>query len=131
MFLISALDRSSDVLSWVGAKFSISLAIPFSKHHFFQTDNQKAVLLTVFSLLELFFSCGGERNPTQNTGHCFARNFSNYQIFKFFLWHPRLAFDWLSVSFFDYSPIRMSGLLLLLHWINPLLHWISWKLHLS
>ena len=35
----------------------ISLAIPFSKHHFFQTDNQKAVLFTVFSLLELFFSC--------------------------------------------------------------------------
>ena len=33
----------------------ISLAIPFSKHHFFQTDNQKAVLFTVFSLLELFF----------------------------------------------------------------------------
>ena len=34
----------------------ISLAIPFSKHHFFQTDNQEAVLFTVFSLLELFFS---------------------------------------------------------------------------
>ena len=42
------------------------------------------MLLTVFSLLELFFSCGGERNPIQNTGHCFAGNFSNYQIFKFF-----------------------------------------------
>ena len=27
--------------------------------------------------------------------------------------HSRLAFDWLSVSFFDYWPIRMSGLLLL------------------
>ena len=27
--------------------------------------------------------------------------------------HPRLAFDWLSVSFFDYWPIRMSGLLFL------------------
>ena len=27
--------------------------------------------------------------------------------------HPRLAFDWLSASFFDYWPIRMSGLLLL------------------
>ena len=43
-----------------------SSAIPssFSKHHFFQTDNQKAVLFTVFSLFELFFSCGGERKPT-------------------------------------------------------------------
>lgn len=27
--------------------------------------------------------------------------------------HPRFAFHWLSVSFFDYWPIRMSGLLLL------------------
>ena len=27
--------------------------------------------------------------------------------------HPRLAFVWLCVSFFDYWPIRMSGLLLL------------------
>ena len=35
---------------------------------------------------------------------------SNFQIL---LRHPRLAFDWLSVSFFDYWPIRMSGLLLL------------------
>ena len=43
---------------------SISLAIPFSKRHFFQTDNQKAVLFTVVSLFELFFSCGGERKPT-------------------------------------------------------------------
>ena len=36
--------------------FSISLAIPSSNHHFFQADNQKAVLFTVFTLLELFFS---------------------------------------------------------------------------
>ena len=28
-----------------------------SKHHFFQIDDQKAVLFTVFSLLELFSSC--------------------------------------------------------------------------
>ena len=35
----------------------ISLAIAFSKHHFFQTDNQKAVLFTVFSWLELFCCC--------------------------------------------------------------------------
>ena len=61
--------------------------------------------------------------------------FSNFQIL---LWHPRLTFDWLSVSFFDYWPIRMSHLLLSLHWINPLPHWINslphwitWKLHLS
>ena len=40
----------------------ISLAIPFSKHHFFQTDNQKAVLFVVFSLLTLFFSSGERKS---------------------------------------------------------------------
>ena len=34
----------------------ISLAIPFSIQHIFQTDNRKALLFTVFLLLELFFS---------------------------------------------------------------------------
>ena len=34
----------------------------FDFFEFFQTDNQKAVLFTVFSLFERFFSC--ERNPS-------------------------------------------------------------------
>ena len=46
---------------------------------------------------------------------------------QIFLRHPRLAFDWLSVNFFDYWPIRMSDLLLSFHWINPLRHWITWN----
>ena len=55
--------KQSVKLDWL--VILISLAIPFSKHHFFQTDNQKAVLL----LLELFFSCVyccccGKRKPT-------------------------------------------------------------------
>ena len=36
-------------------------------------------------------------------------NFQRVQILR----HPRLALDWLSVSFFDYLPIKMSVLLLL------------------
>lgn len=36
-------------------------------------------------------------------------NFQRIQMLR----HPRFAFHWLSVSFFDYWPIRMSGLLLL------------------
>ena len=49
-FGIGSLEQS---VSWVGS---------LSKHHFFQTDNQKAVLFTlVFSLFELYFSRGGER----------------------------------------------------------------------
>ena len=74
-FGVGSLQQSVNLLT---RNFSISLAILFSKHHFSQTDNQKAVLFTVFSLLELFFSCGGERKPTENAGHCFARKFSNF-----------------------------------------------------
>ena len=51
-------------LYWVCSNFSISLTILFSKNYFLQTDNQKAVIFTVFSLFELFFRCGGERKPT-------------------------------------------------------------------
>ena len=61
--------------------FISALTIPLSKHHFFQIDNQKAMLFTVFSLLELFLRllyccCGVERRPTSNASHCFARKFS-------------------------------------------------------
>ena len=47
----------------------ISLAIPFSKHHFLQTDNQKAVLFTIFFVVRaafqlLYCCCGGERKLT-------------------------------------------------------------------
>ena len=92
----------------------MSLAIPFYKHHFFQTDNQKAVLFTVFSLLELFFSCYivvavAKENLLDTRAIVSLANFQRIQMLR----HPRLAFDWLSVSFFDYWPIRMSGLLLL------------------
>ena len=126
-FGIESLGQSVKLNRFV---ISISLAIPFSEHPFFQTDNQKAVLFTVFSLLELFFSCCivvavAKENLLKTPA---IVSLANFQIL---LRHPRLAFDWLSVSSFDYWPIRMSGLLLSLHWINPLLHWITWKLHLS
>ena len=55
----------------------------FDFFDFFQTDNQKVVLFTVFSLFERFFSCV---------------SLANFQIL---LRHPKLAFDWLPVSFFD------------------------------
>ena len=92
MFLISVLDGSSKVLSWVGS--TISFAIPFSKHNFFRTDNQKAVLLTVFSLFEQFFSCGGCGDSIRSkiTTAVAKENLlktpaivslTNFQIFKF------------------------------------------------
>ena len=79
------------------------LAIPFSKHHFFQTDNQRVVLFTVFSLLELFFSCCrvvavAKENLLETPAIVSLANFQRIQMLR----HPRLAFDWLSVSFFDY-----------------------------
>ena len=89
------------------------MAIPFSKHHFFQTDNQKAVLFTVFLLLELFFSCCIvvvllKENLLKTLAIVLLTNFQHIQMLQ----HLRLTFDWLSVSFFDYWPIRMSGLFL-------------------
>ena len=99
------------MLSWVCSKFSISSAIPFSKHHFFQTDNQRVVLFTVFSLF--FSDCivvvVAKENLFETQAIVSLANFQHIQMLR----HPRLAFDWLSVSFFDYWPIRMSGLLFL------------------
>ena len=78
VFSISALDRSSKALSWVGSSFSISSAIPFSKHHFFQSGDQKAVLFTVFSLFKLFFSRGWQKKT-----YLKRRLLFRSQIFKF------------------------------------------------
>ena len=112
--------------------FISALAISFSKHHFFQIDNQKAVLFTVFLLLELFSSCCivvavVKEGLLQTPAIVSLANFQSSQMLS----RPRLAFDWLSMSFFDYWTIRMSDFLLSFHWINPLVRWIIWKLHLS
>ena len=109
------------MLSWVGSKFSISfLNFPFLSQFlslnttFSKSTTQKAVLFTVFSLLELFFSrcivvTVAKGNLLNTPAIVSLANFQRIQM----LWHPRLALDWLSGSFFDYWPIRMSGLLLL------------------
>ena len=68
---------------------------------------QKVVLCTVFSLLELFFSCCIIVEHLLKTPAIVS--LANFQRLR----HPKFAFDWLSVSFFDYWPIGMSGLLLL------------------
>ena len=72
------------------------------------------MLFTVFSLLEVFFSdcivvAVAKENLLETQAIVSLANFQHIQMLR----HPRLAFDWLSVSFFDYWPIRMSGLLLL------------------
>ena len=53
IFIVRRKNRSSKVLSSAVSYLSISSAIPFSRHRFFQTDNQKAVLFTLL----LFYSC--------------------------------------------------------------------------
>ena len=70
------------------------------------------MLFTLFSLLELFFSCCivvvvAKENLLETPAIVSLANFQRIQMLR----HPRLAFDKLSVSFFDYWPIRMSGLL--------------------
>ena len=70
---------------------------------YFFALNQPSVLFTVFSLLELFFSCCivvavAKENLLKTPAIVSLANFQRTQMLQ----HPRLAFDWLSVSFFDY-----------------------------
>ena len=86
------------------------LTIPFSEHHFFQTDNQRVMFFTVSSLLELFLRCCivmAKENLIEMPAIVLLANFQRIQMLR----QLRLALDWLSVSFFVYWPIRMSGLL--------------------
>ena len=104
-----------------------SLNATFSK-----PTTKKQSFLQWFRCLSCFSAAVAKENLLKTPA---IVSLANFQIL---LRHPRLAFDWLSMSFFDYWPIRMSDLLLSLHWINPILHWINsflhwitWKLHLS
>ena len=68
----------------------------------------------MFSLLRLFFSCCivtevAKENLLKTPAIVPLANFQRVQILR----HPRLALDWLCVSFFDNWPIKMSVLLLL------------------
>ena len=73
-----------------------------NSHYFFYTDNQKALLFTLFSLLELFFSCYvivavAKENLLNMPAIISLANSQRIQMWR----HPRFAFDWLSVSSFD------------------------------
>ena len=73
-----------------------------NSHYFFYTNNQKALLFTLFSLLELFFSCYvivavAKENLLNMPAIISLANSQRIQMWR----HPRFAFDWLSVSSFD------------------------------
>ena len=78
-----------------------SSAIPFSKLHFFKTDNQKVVLFTVFSLLELFFSSSivvavAEENLLKTPTIVSLANFQRIQMLR----HPSshlIGYLWLPI----------------------------------
>ena len=68
-----------------------------------QPKSRRAVLFTVFSLLELFFSRSivvavAKENLLKTPVIVSLANFQRSHMLR----HPKLAFDWLSVSFFDY-----------------------------
>ena len=91
----------------------ISLAIAFSKHLFFSNGQTKSSAFYSVFWLELFFCCCiavavAVGNLIKTPAIVSLANFQRSQMLR----NPRLAFEWLSVSFFDYRPIRMSGLLL-------------------
>ena len=76
----------------------ISLAIPFSKHH----NQTSSAFYSVFVVRAVFSCCivvavakGNLLNKPAIVSHA---NFHCSQMLR----HPRLAFGWLSVSFFDY-----------------------------
>ena len=126
-FGVESLERSVKLDRLV---ILISLAIPFSKHHFFQTDNQKAVLLQRFRCQSCFSAAVLLLRWRKKTYLKCRPSFCSqiFSVAKCCDIQGSHLIDYVRV---DYWPIRMSGLLLSLHWINPLLHWIIWKLHLS
>ena len=115
---------STVVCQYVDVNFNRNFQFP-RQFHFCQTDNQRVVLFTMFSLLELFFSCCrvvavAKENLLETPAIISFANFQRIQILRC----PRLAFDWLSVSFFllltnqNVWFVTSSSL----HWIDPPLH---------
>ena len=98
-FLISALDRSVRNLRfpWQFPSLNATFSKPTTK---------KQCFLRCFRCLSSFSAAVVKENLPETPA---IVSLANFQIL---LRHLRLAFDWLSVSFFDYWPIRMSDLLL-------------------
>ena len=76
-FGVGSLEQSVK-LGWL--VILISLAIPFSKRHFFQTKNQKAVLFQCFHCLSCFSAAVAKENLLKTQAIVLLANF---QIFKF------------------------------------------------
>ena len=94
--------------------FQFPRQFPSLNTTFFQTDNQKEVLLQCFVVRAVFpvavlLSRWRKKTYLKRRPLLRSHIFSVFQMLR----HPRLAFDCLSVIFFDYWPIRVSGLLLL------------------
>ena len=92
-----------------------SLNTTFSK-----PTTKKQRLLQCFHCLSCFSAAVAKENLLETPAIVSLANFQRIQMLR----HPRLAFDWLSASFFDYWPIRMSGLLLLCTELT--LFWTEW-----
>ena len=76
-FGVGSLEQSVK-LGWL--VILISLAIPFSKHQFFQTNNQKAVLFQCFHCLSCFSAAVAKENLLKTPA---IVSLVNFQIFKF------------------------------------------------
>ena len=101
------------------------MVIPSSNHHFFQADNQKAVLFTLFSLLELFSAAKLLFRWRKKT-YLELRPLFRLQIFSVFkccdIQGSRLI-GYLRVSLII-DQLECPGFYFFLRWINPLLlHW--------
>ena len=106
-FVVESLEQSVKLRRLVNLRFawqSPSLNTTFSK-----PITKKQCFLWCFRCYSCFSVAVAIENLLKTPAIVSLANFQRSQMLR----HPRLTFDWLSMSFFDYWPIRMSGLLLL------------------
>ena len=102
------------MLSWSARNFRFPWQFPSLNTTFPNLQLKCSAFLQCFRCYSCFFSCCivtevAKENLLKTPAIVPLANFQRVQILR----HPRLALDWLSVSFFDYLPIKMSVLLLL------------------
>ena len=99
---------SQESLEQSARNFLFPWQFPSLNTTFSKPTTKKQCLLQCFHCLSCFSAAVAKENLLKTLAIVSLANFQRSQMLR----HPRLVFDWLSVSFFDYWPIRMSGLLL-------------------
>ena len=118
--------------SFTRFNFQFPRQFPSLNTTFFQTDNHKAMLFTVFRCQSIFSSCCiiialAKENLLETPAIvtlAYFQRISNVATSRARIWLAICDFLWLLTN---PNVLFVTSL----HWINPLLHWIAWKMHLS